>query len=244
MSHNDYTNNIAIVRNNYRMYAGLKNRQYDYYTENVSPAEGQEEAFKAVQSFADMFIAGQNPVGLLLVGGVGSGKTFMVSSIVNNIIDSIAFEQDEYGEYEYKVINATETTVKKGCDFWCWGRPNIPVLFASVIDLLNEFKSYFNKPDDEAVPRAMMKILQEVNLLVLDDMGAEKTSDWVQEKLFEIIDYRYNMRLPLLVTTNCTPEELKKQIGARNFDRIREMCALVPVTAKSQRPTATHNAVE
>ena len=100
-----------------------------------------------------------------------------------------------------------------------------------------------SKPNSKTKIREAEKELKieqdkDVELLILDDMGAEKTSDWVCSVLFEIIDHRYNACLPLLVTTNCVPEELKKQIGARNFDRLREMCSLVSVTAKSQRPTA------
>lgn len=105
---------------------------------------------------------------------------------------------------------------------------------------MNQLKAYFNSSDsDNEVPRRIIETLQEVGLLILDDMGAKKTSDWVNEKLFEIIDYRYKAELPMRVTTNCTPKELNEKIGSRNFDRLREMCALVTVTAKSQRITAT-----
>lgn len=225
---------IDIVLNNYRMYSGLRKRQYNYYIDRISPAEGQERAFEAVQSFTDTFIQGKNPTGLLLVGGVGSGKTFMVSSVANSIIDTIEVTESESE-------NAEERPIPKGYSFWC-ARPDIPVNFISVTDLMNQFRSYFNKPEDD-ISHRIIGVLQSVKLLILDDMGAEKTSDWVNEKLFEIIDYRYNEELPMLVTTNLVPEELKKQIGARNFDRLREMCALVPVTAKSQRPTASYEQV-
>jgi len=75
-------------------------------------------------------------------------------------------------------------------------------------------------------------------VLALDDMGAEKPTEWVNERLFEIIDYRYNEYLPVIASTNATPAELKTQIGERSFDRLREMCVFVAVTAKSQRVTA------
>ena len=84
----------------------------------------------------------------------------------------------------------------------------------------------------------MLHHLKTVELLVLDDLGAEKSSEWTKSVLFEIIDYRYNEMLPILITTNCPPKELKAKIGDRSYDRIREMCALVPVTAESQRKTA------
>jgi len=226
----DYNTGLAIARNNYRMYAGLRSRQYNYYIEKTSPAEGQKEAFEAVQNFTDGFIDGDKPIGLLLVGGVGSGKTFMVSSVANSIIDDMKISEDE-------AENAVEKTAVKGYSFWC-ARSKIPVHFISAIELMNQLKACFNNSDSDDISHKIIETLQRVGLLILDDLGAEKASDWTSEKLFEIIDYRYNEGLPLLVTTNCVPGELKKQIGDRNFDRLREMCALVAVTAKSQRPTA------
>jgi DNA replication protein DnaC len=231
MTDRDYEIGLAIVRNRHRMYSGLKKRQYDYYIHRLTPAAGQEKAFDAVQSFTDKFIAGQNPTGLLFIGGVGSGKTLMTTSTANNIIDT----KIEITESE--IENAAELPTPKGYSFWGISHKS-PVQFISVIDLMNQLKACFNDPDS-GVQYKIMERLQEVDLLILDDMGAEKSSDWVCEKLFEIIDYRYNQNSPLLVTTNNIPEELKKQIGARNFDRLREMCALVTVSAKSQRPTAT-----
>jgi len=229
MDEKDYEAGLAIVRNNYRMRSGLKQRQYDYYINRVSPAEGQEQAFNAIQTVTDRIMRGQATNGLLLVGAVGCGKTFMVSSVANNIIDTIEIE-------EHEVENATEQSAASGYGFWI-GVHKSPVQFISVTDLMNQLKASFSDPES-GIQHMIMKRLQSVELLILDDMGAEKTSDWVCSTLFEIIDYRYNEFLPLLVTTNCIPEELKKQIGARNYDRLREMCALVPVTAKSQRPTA------
>jgi len=229
MDGHDYETGLAIVRNNYRMYAGLRTRQYRYYIDRVSPAEGQEAAFKAVQAFEDGFIDGDNPVGLLLVGGVGSGKTFMVSSVANSIIDAMEISEDE-------AENAEAKSSAKGYGYW-WNS-NRRVQFISVVELVNQLKACFDKKGSEDISGLIMDKLREVDLLILDDMGAEKSGDWVSEILFKIIDYRYNEELPLLVTTNCVPEELKKQIGSRNFDRLREMCALVTVKAKSQRPTA------
>lgn len=126
MSEIDYKKGLSIVRDNYRMYAGLKKRQYGYYISRTSPAEGQEEAFKTVQTFTHKFINGGKPVRLLLVGGVGSGKTFMVSSVVNRVIDSIEISERE-------VEQAVEKAVAKGYGF---GVPVLKSLY-SLSALLN-----------------------------------------------------------------------------------------------------------
>jgi len=181
-----------IIRNNYRMFAGLKARQYDYDIGRATPAEGQEEALVAVREFSFRFIDNENPIGLLLVGGVGSGKTFMVSGVVNDIIREMEIS-------EHEANNAQEKTITKGISFWRFDRPNIiPVHFISVTEMINQLKACISIEDNfEDYSSWLIKTLQEVSLLVLDDLGAEKPSDWVREKLFEIIDYRYNEHLPM-----------------------------------------------
>jgi DNA replication protein DnaC len=77
-----------------------------------------------------------------------------------------------------------------------------------------------------------------VPLLVLDDLGAEKTTEWVQSVIYEIIDHRYNEYLPLIITTNLKAGELAEKLGSRTADRIRSFCKLVMLNLKSQRPTA------
>jgi len=226
MSENGCDSGLVIARNNYRRAAGLKKRQFGCYISNTSPAEGQETAFNAVDRFTDGFINGENQTGLLLVGGVGSGKTFLVSSAANSIIDTIEVDRCE-----------KEKEIGRGFSFWCMVCDR-RILFINVCDLMEQLKSCF-KENSADISSNIIQVVQEVDLLILDDLGVEKSSDWTREKLFEVIDYRYSQELPMLVTTNCRPEELKEKIGDRNFDRLREMCALVTVTAKSQRPTAT-----
>jgi DNA replication protein DnaC len=49
---------------------------------------------------------------------------------------------------------------------------------------------------------ALFKQMLEADLLLLDDLGAEQSRPWVDEKLYQLLNYRYNARLPLVVTTN------------------------------------------
>ena len=69
----------------------------------------------------------------------------------------------------------------------------------------------------------------------MDDLGAEKPTEWTKERLFEIVDYRYSEELPIVITTNRTPKEMIDSLGARIYDRIKEMCVLVSTAAPSQR---------
>ena len=66
--------------------------------------------------------------------------------------------------------------------------------------------------------------LTSVDLLHLDDLGAEKSSDWVLEQLYAIVDERYQTERSMVVTTNLEPAELEEQIGPRTVSRLVEIC--------------------
>lgn len=76
------------------------------------------------------------------------------------------------------------------------------------------------------------------DLLILDDFGMERRTEYAQEQVFNIIDGRYVSRKPLIVTTNLSPNELKHPEGLvqqRIFDRVLEMCVPVCFDGESLR---------
>lgn len=72
--------------------------------------------------------------------------------------------------------------------------------------------------NSETSENEFFKVLQDVDLLIIDDLGAEHTSDWVQEKLFSILNSRLGRNT--IITTNLTPFELDKIYTKRVSDRI------------------------
>jgi DNA replication protein DnaC len=66
--------------------------------------------------------------------------------------------------------------------------------------------------------------LTSVDLLHVDDLGAEKRSDWVLEQLYAIVDERYESQRSIVVTTNLDQAELEVQIGPRTVSRLLEIC--------------------
>ena len=80
-----------------------------------------------------------------------------------------------------------------------------------------------------------MRALTRADLLVLDDAGAEKWTEWTEPTLYTIIDERYSYCKPLIITTNSTLDELEKKIGDRAMDRVLEMCEIVENTGESYR---------
>ncbi|AQZ67617.1 hypothetical protein BKM31_44665 [[Actinomadura] parvosata subsp. kistnae] len=79
---------------------------------------------------------------------------------------------------------------------------------------------------------------QGARLLILDDLGAEKPSEFTCEKLYEIVDQRYADAKPMIVTSNVPPRALSDQVGERVASRFAEYCEVVPVTGPDRRKSA------
>lgn len=80
--------------------------------------------------------------------------------------------------------------------------------------------------------------LNRFDLLVIDDLGAERDSDFTWEKVMNVIDSRYRAGLPLIVTTNLSMKELSDPSDLRRqrvFSRLREMCIFLEVSGEDRR---------
>lgn len=80
--------------------------------------------------------------------------------------------------------------------------------------------------------------LNKYGLLILDDLGAERKSEFMQEQVFNIIDARYRSGLPMIITTNLSAEEMKKPTdlgNSRIYDRVLERCHPIAVEGNSIR---------
>jgi len=142
-------------------------------------------AYEKCYTYAQQFVPSSE--GLLLIGGVGCGKTHLVVAILFELL-----------------------------------KKNICGLFITVPDLLQKIRSGFDKKNEPA--ESFMQGIRTAQLLILDDLGAEKNNEWTQEQLYMIINARYESMLPTIITSNCGVEELKIRIGARSVSRILEMC--------------------
>jgi DNA replication protein DnaC len=82
--------------------------------------------------------------------------------------------------------------------------------------------------------------LTSVDLLHIDDLGAEKRSDWVLEQLYALVNERYESQRSILVTTNLDEIQLKEQIGRRTVSRLVEMCSgcMIPMGGEDRREPA------
>lgn len=133
----------------------------------------------------------QDNRGLLLFGGVGTGKTYTAACIANELLAQ-----------------------------------GTPVVMTSLVKLIE------NGISD------LCSRLAAIDLLILDDLGAERSTDYALEQVYNIVDSRYRAGLPVIYTTNLTLEELKNPADmryARIYDRVLEKCFPVEFRGISRR---------
>ena len=92
----------------------------------------------------------------------------------------------------------------------------VPTLFLTVPDLLDLLRFSFDSADITFEQR--FEQIRNAPLLVLDDFGTQSATTWAQEKLFQIINFRYINKLPLVVTTNVSLDEIEERIRSRLHD--------------------------
>lgn len=133
----------------------------------------------------------QDNRGLLLFGGVGTGKTYTAACIANELLSQ-----------------------------------GVSVVMTSLVKLIE------NGISD------LCSRLAAIDLLILDDLGAERSTDYALEQVYNIVDSRYRAGLPVIYTTNLTLEELKNPADmryARIYDRVLEKCFPVEFRGVSRR---------
>ena len=144
--------------------------------------------------FEDFKKAGK---GLILFGGVGTGKTFLASCIANELIDN--------------------------------GVPCLVTNFARIINTIQGMYEGKQKYLDS---------LNEFDLLVIDDLGIERNTEYVNELVYNIIDARYRSGKPMIITTNLKYSDLyhtEDTSKARIYSRIIEMCLPILVSGEDRR---------
>lgn len=92
-----------------------------------------------------------------------------------------------------------------------------PVFFVVVPDLLDHLRATY-APDSKTAYDVLFDRIKTTPLLVLDDLGAQTTTSWAHEKLFQLVNYRYNARLPTVITTSVALAEIPPAIVSRLRD--------------------------
>ena len=110
-----------------------------------------------------------------------------------------------------------------------------PVLFVIVPDLLDHLRAAFSPANPVSYDERFEQV-RAAPLLILDDLGTQSTTSWAQEKLYQILNYRYNARLPTVITTNRELEEMDLRLRSRLADPA--LATLVIIRAPDYRRPA------
>ena len=92
-----------------------------------------------------------------------------------------------------------------------------PVLFVNTPDLLDHLRATFN-PESTVSYDERFDQVRNSPLLILDDLGTQSNSEWAQEKLYQILNFRYNAKLPTVITTNLDLESIEIRMRSRMVD--------------------------
>lgn len=106
------------------------------------------------------------------------------------------------------------------------------VMFVVTPDLLDHLRAAFSPQANTPYDRRFDEI-KKTPLLILDDLGTESATPWAREKLFQLLNYRYNAMLPTIITTSSGPDQIEPWLRARMFDPNR--CRFCAITAPGYR---------
>lgn len=109
---------------------------------------------------------------------------------------------------------------------------HMQVYFAVAPDLLHHLRAAY-APGSDVTYDERFEQIRSVYLLIIDDLGAEQSTPWAVEKLYQIFNHRYNLRLPTVVTSNCDLDRLDPRICSRLCDP--DLCRHVFITGGDYR---------
>ena len=118
----------------------------------------------------------------------------------------------------------------------------IPVVFGTLINLLNDIKDSYSS-DGYEKEGYIIERYSKINMLIIDDLGKERPSEWTLEKLFTIINNRYENNLPVIITTNYNRDKLRERLANnKNYEiadsiisRLYEMCKGIAIYGNDKR---------
>ncbi len=93
-----------------------------------------------------------------------------------------------------------------------------PALFVVVPEFLDHLRSAFS-PESKISYDQLFESVKTAPLLVLDDFGEQSATPWAQEKLYQVVNYRYNARLATVITMSCVMDDIENRISSRLVDQ-------------------------
>ena len=196
-------------------------RLHNATLDNYSPkTQSQQDALTICRGYnIDKLQAGE---GIFLVGTYGTGKTHLSIATARNLIET---SPELFGVRYNDSSMLYDPNREDYRGLYC--------SFFSVVELLDMWR-----PGNEAKRQQgewLFRRAKMDDLVVLDDIGAEKASEWTEDRLYAVVDARYRMERATIFTTNCSEKELLANGYGRIVSRIFEMTEPVQVTGPDYR---------
>lgn len=130
-------------------------------------------------------------------------------------------------------------------------RKGVSGIYVDFSDLLMKIQTSF-RPDADSSKESILQPYADVELLVLDELGASKPHPWVLDVLYNLLNTRYNRRKVTIVTSNFEDEpdsaagerdRLEDRVGSRIRSRLFEMCLMVPMRGEDFRRTVVQGQI-
>jgi len=122
----------------------------------------------------------------------------------------------------------------------------VPCLFYDFRDLLKAIQETYN-PLTQTTELSVLRPVYDVDVLILDDLGAGKSTEWVRDTITHILNTRYNEQKTTIITSNYLDqpsdrydETLEERIGVRLRSRLYEMCKTIQMCGEDYRQTHLH----
>lgn len=183
--------------------------------EDFIPNKGTKDAYDLALDYVARYEAlASEGRGINFIGEIGSGKTHLSGAILQELIS----------------------------------RKHIPGAIVYVPKLLDKIRSSYGGftefPPSGKKRRTtddVMNLVSTIDFLILDDLGAEKTSPWVLERLTMVVNDRYERLLPTIVTSNLGLSQLVKRVGKRTVSRLVEMNRTILMQGEDYRSWGTRD---
>lgn len=150
--------------------------------------------------------------GLYIHGPVGTGKTHIAYAIAKEVFKTVRKNTDGV---------AVSQSVELGT-------------FVNASELFAEMRRDMDK-DWTNKTEPLEKLMETRKIIIIDDIGAEKPSEWVSEQFYLLLNHRYNEILPTIFTSNLSLPQLEERLGDRTVSRIVGMCDVVKLGGEDRR---------
>ena len=202
--------------------------------ETFDPAPAQVAAFEACQRV----LSGESN-GVVLIGHVGVGKTHLLVALANSFGTVRPVEEPQ----EVAVASASElirNAAKMDYD------SAVPVLspdefethghhveYWPIVDLVHQLRSEIQTGE-----QTVSTLCMDCDLLVIDDFGIERRTEFVDDELMRVFDWRYRDLRAVAVSTNLSPQEMQAKYGDRLLSRWVQQCEIIRIEAGDFRKEA------